>query len=53
MGLKDKSQLKDSFKAGKSVIRNGWYILQIEKDPLKFANSSEFQKIKNRNRKNK
>lgn len=56
MGLKNKSALRDQFKSGKVnyICGNKWYNFgQLVEDPLKFANSSELQKIKNRNRKNK
>ena len=56
MGLKNKSKLRDQFKSGKTnyVSSTSWYKFgQMVEDPLKFSNSSELQKIKNRNRKNK
>lgn len=56
MGVKNKSKLRDQFKGGKDtfITSKYWYKFgQMVEDPLKFANSSELQKIKNRNRKNK
>ena len=50
MSIKNKAEIGDQFKSGKLNFNN-W--LGIQKGPEKFFNSDEFQKIKNRNRKNK
>lgn len=53
MSVKNKSQLRDQFKKGKQLFNSRYWFGLPASDPLKFANSSELDKIKNRNRKNK
>lgn len=53
---RNKSAKKDQFRQGKVKVQksgNGWFSYQIflGPDPLKFANSNELEKIKNRNKK--
>lgn len=50
--MKNKSFLKDKYTKG-NLVFHPWYMGTHSNDPQKFYNSSDFRKIKNRNRKNK
>lgn len=52
MSIKNKSSMKDKFKTGKIEFSGRWFSEPC-KNPELFFNSSEFRKIKNRNKKKK
>jgi hypothetical protein len=55
MALKNKAKLLDQHKAGllNFTVSRWGFIDNINPDSLKFANSSDFRKIQNRNKKKK
>ncbi len=44
---------QDAHKAGKTEFKFGTFTMQLDKDPLAFANSQNFRQIQQRNRKHK
>ena len=51
MSIKNKGERKDAFKPGSLSKTVKWF--DIQKSPQMFANSDEFRKMQNRNRKHK